>query len=500
MNVVTRFAPSPTGFMHVGGVRTALYAWLFARKHGGRFILRIEDTDKEREVAGSIPHIIESLTWLGIEWDEGVDKGGPHAPYLQSKRLPLYRTYAEKLIASGHAYPDPYSESELEAFRNQAIAEKRAFLFRDHRPTEIMPWDGTRPLRFRAPRIVRYEWDDLVRGHLSAGEEAIDDFILIKSDGYPTYNLAHIVDDIEMGVTHVMRGEEFIASTPKFLSLYEALGATPPAFVTMPVILGPGGTKKLSKRDGAKDILEYRAEGYVPEAMMNFLALLGWNPGTEQEFFSPKELTQAFDLARIQSSGAGFDETKLRSINQHWMRTFSVDEFITRGDLYAPDTEILRKAVHLLQERAQTFGEAREMLSAKPSKGSPDGLSDNPFRGELSCLFTEPSLDRSQLLAKEPPEHQEMTKNALECLSKAIESLPEGVSTEAVKEAIMPLADAEEAKGKGGRGAVLWPLRYALSGRERSPDPFTLISILGTKESVSRIGNAIAIASTKADQ
>lgn len=476
MSVVTRFAPSPTGFMHVGGVRTALYAWLFARKHGGRFILRIEDTDKEREVAGSIPHIIESLAWLGIEWDEGVDKGGPHAPYLQSKRLELYRTYAERLIKSGHAYPDPYSESEVEAFRNQAIAEKRAFLFRDHRPAESEPWDGTKPLRFRAPRIARYEWSDLARGSLSAGEEAIDDFILIKSDGYPTYNLAHIVDDIEMGVTHIMRGEEFIASTPKFLSLYEALGATPPAFVTMPAILGPGGTKKLSKRDGAKDILEYRAEGYLPEAMMNFLALLGWNPGTEQEFFSPKELIQAFDLARIQASGAGFDETKLRSINQHWMRKLSVEEFIARGNLSAPDTEKLRKTVHLLQERAQTFAEAREMLT-----------------GELSCLFTEPVLDRSKLLAKELSGREEMTKSALETLSGAVESLPEGVSAEAVKDAIMPLADAEEARGKGGRGAVLWPLRYALSGQERSPDPFTLISILGISESISRIRNAIAI-------
>lgn len=219
MNVVTRFAPSPTGFMHVGSLRTALYAWLYARKHNGRFILRIEDTDKEREVAGSIPHIIESLKWLGINWDEGVDIGGPHAPYLQSERLALYRTYAERLIATGHAYPDPYTEEELETLREKAVAEKRPFLFRDHRPSTSEPWDGKKPLRFRAPRIARYEWDDIVRGHLSAGEEAIDDFILIKSDGYPTYNLAHIIDDIEMGVTHVMRGEEFISSTPKFLSL-----------------------------------------------------------------------------------------------------------------------------------------------------------------------------------------------------------------------------------------------------------------------------------------
>ncbi len=474
--VVTRFAPSPTGFMHVGGVRTALYSWLFARKHNGRFILRIEDTDKEREVAGAIPHIIESLSWLGIEWDEGVDRGGPHAPYLQSERLETYRAYAEKLIAGGHAYPDPYAESELETFRQKAALEKRPFLFRDHRPETSEPWDGTKPLRFRTPRIMRYEWDDLARGQLSAGEEAVDDFILIKSDGYPTYNFAHIVDDILMGVTHVMRGEEFISSTPKFLSLYEALGVTPPAFVTMPVILSPDGKKKLSKRDGAKDILEYRTEGYLPEAMMNFLALLGWNPGTEQEFFSKEELIQAFDLNRIQISGAGFDETKLLSVNQYWMRQLSVDDFIARGNISVPDIQKLRKVVPLLKDRAHTFNEARTMLS-----------------GELDCLFNEPSIERNRIVAKEPPERPGITKSALEGLSKAIETLPEGVPAETVKNTLMPLADAEEGRGKGGRGAVLWPLRYVLSGQERSPDPFTLIEILGSAETLSRIQKAIGI-------
>lgn len=475
--VVTRFAPSPTGFMHVGGVRTALYAWLFAKKHNGRFILRIEDTDKEREVAGSISHIIESLQWLGIDWDEGVDKGGPHVPYLQSERLDLYRSYAHKLIASGHAYADPYSENELEALRSNAEGEKRPFLFRDHRPENSELWDGTKPLRFRAPTIKRYEWDDLVRGKLSAGEEAVDDFILIKSDGYPTYNFAHIVDDIEMEVTHVMRGEEFISSTPKFLSLYEALGVTPPAFATLPVILGPGGKKKLSKRDGAKDILAYRSEGYLPEAFVNFLALLGWNPGTEQEFFSKEELIQAFDIGRVQVSSAGFDETKLKSINQHWMRQLSTEDFISRGSLEANDPRKLHLAVPLLKDRAQTFTEARDMLTK-----------------ELSCLFIEPSLSKDTLLAKELPGRSGMTKNALVDLLGVIQSLPQGdLSADAIKTRIMPLADTEETKGRGGRGAVLWPLRYALSGQERSPDPFTLISILGSKEAISRIQKAIGI-------
>lgn len=474
--VVTRFAPSPTGFMHVGGVRTALFAWLFARKHNGRFILRIEDTDKAREVVGSIPHIIESLSWLGIEWDEGVDKGGPHAPYLQSERLDSYRTYAQKLIAAGYAYVDPYTKEEVEEFRKTAEAEKKAFLYREHRPLTNESWDGTKPLRFKAPRIVRYTWNDLVRGELSAGEEALDDFILMKSDGYPTYNFAHIVDDIEMGVSHVIRGQEFISSMPNYLSLYEALGITPPVFATMPPILNETGNKKLGKRDGAKDILDYRAEGYLPEAMMNFLALLGWNPGTEQEFFSKQELIDAFDLSRVQPSGAQFDETKLLSVNQHWMRELSDDEYLSQGKLTASNEERLRKIAPLLKERAHTFAEAREMLT-----------------GEFSCFFSTPSLEREKLVAKEPADRSGLTQTALEGVLGLISALPEGVSVEEVKEALMPFADAEEAKGKGGRGAVLWPLRYALSGQERSPDPFTLIAILGVPEASLRVRSAIAI-------
>lgn len=474
--ITTRFAPSPTGFMHVGSVRTALYAWLYARKHKGRFILRIEDTDKEREVTGSIPHIISSLKWLGIEWDEGVDKGGPFAPYLQSQRLELYHTYAQKLAAAGLAYPDPYTEEELSALRAKAENEHRPFLFRDHRPHVQEPWDGSAPLRFRTPQIKRYTWHDAVRGELSAGEEALDDFILIKSDGYPTYGFAHIVDDIEMRVTHVMRGEEFISSTPKFLSVYEALGVTPPIYATMPVILGPDGKKKLSKRDGAKDLLEYRAEGYLPEAFVNYLALLGWNPGTEQEFFTPEELIEAFDLPRIQSSGARFDDVKLRTINQHWMRQLSTQEYLARGAFAVADPRKLALAVPLLKERADTFAAAADLL-----------------KGELSCLFSAPTLEKDLLVKKEPPELPGLTKEALIAAQELIRGLPEGVSAQAVKETIMPLAEQFEAKGKGGRGGVLWPLRYALSGEERSPDPFTLIHILGAAESNARVKSALGI-------
>src|SRR3989344_2816197 len=290
--VITRFAPSPTGFMHVGGVRTALYAWLLARKNNGKFILRIEDTDKEREVEGSIEHIEQSLKWLGLNWDEGPDIGGPHAPYIQSERLEKYKEYANILIKKGFAYADPYTETEIEDFRKKAEAEKRAFLYREHRPENPPAWDGTKPLRFKDLELKRMAWSDIIWGELSAGPEALDDFILIKSDGYPTYNFAHIVDDIEMGVTHVMRGQEFIASTPKFLSIYEALGIEPPLFATTPPIMAADGKKKLGKRDGAKDILDYEKEGYLPEAMINYLAFLGFNPGEgdNREIMSQEEI------------------------------------------------------------------------------------------------------------------------------------------------------------------------------------------------------------------
>ncbi|HEX2792733.1 MAG TPA: glutamate--tRNA ligase [Candidatus Paceibacterota bacterium] len=476
MTVRTRFAPSPTGFLHVGGVRTGLYAYLFAKKHGGQFLLRIEDTDKEREVEGSVAHIIESLRWLGINWDEGPEHEGPHAPYTQSERLPLYTKYAERLVAVGHAYVDPYTETELEAFRAQAEAQKRPFLFRDHRPAESAPWTGQETLRFKVPTVKRFTWNDAVRGELSAGEEALDDFVLIKKDGYPTYNFAHVVDDIEMEITHVMRGEEFISSTPKFLSLYEALGATPPVYATLPVILGPDGNKKLSKRDGAKDLLDYRTEGYLPEAVVNYLALLGWNPGTDEEFFTPDQLAEAFTLERVQKSGARFDEDKLFHINQHWMRKLSDEAFIEAGGFAAGNAEMLLKAVPLLKERARTFGEARAMLE-----------------GELSGLFSMPALAKETLLAKEPEGRAGLTKTALEGVLELLPAIPDGASAEDVKETLMPYANAEEERGKGGRGGVLWPLRYALSGQERSPDPFTLIALLGVHEASSRVRNAIAI-------
>jgi glutamyl-tRNA synthetase len=358
----TRFAPSPTGYLHVGGVRTALFAWLLAKQSGGQFILRLEDTDKVREVEGSGQHIMDSLNWLGLAWDEGIGKGGPHKPYLQSERLDDYKEWAQKLVAMGRAYADPYTKDEVEAFRQEAQKTKKPFLFRDHRPENPPAWDGSRPLRFKSDPKA-YEWEDAVMGKLSAGEEAVDDFILIKSDGYPTYNFAHIIDDLAMECTHVIRSQEFVASTPRFLNLYEALGIERPVLATVPMVLGPDGKKKLSKRDGAKDILDYAREGYLPEALINFMASLGWNDGTEQEVFSVDELIQKFSLDRVQKGGAHFDERRLLWMNGAHIRGLPIDELYDRVENFWPpeadpyEPEYRKLVLALVQERLKFFGE-----------------------------------------------------------------------------------------------------------------------------------------------
>ncbi len=358
----TRFAPSPTGFLHVGGVRTALFAWLLARQTNGQFILRLEDTDKVREVEGSGQHIMDSLRWLGLQWDEGLEVGGPHGPYKQSDRLAIYKEWGQKLVNKGRAYADPYTPEQLAEFRQAAKTAKQPFLFRTHRPENPPEWDGTQPLRFKS-EPKPYEWEDAVMGKLSAGAEAVDDFIIMKSDGYPTYNFAHIIDDHLMECTHIIRAQEFIASVPKFLNLYEALGIERPILATMPFVMGPDGKKKLSKRDGAKDVLDYKKEGYLPEAIINFMATLGWNDGTEQEIFSINELIQKFSLNRVQKGGAKFDEQRLTWINGYQIRNLSSDDLYERvRDYWPPEAttagdDYKKQVLGLVQERLKFFAE-----------------------------------------------------------------------------------------------------------------------------------------------
>jgi glutamyl-tRNA synthetase len=471
--VVTRFAPSPTGFVHVGGVRTALYAWLWAHKNNGIFILRIEDTDKEREVEGSIDQIVNSLTWLGLNFDYGPKgKGkedGPNAPYIQSERLDIYKKYADILIAKGYAYPDPYSSDEVEKFRQNAEANKKPFLYREHRPEVFSIWDGSKPLRFKTPEIKSYKWNDLVQGDLSAGPEALDDFILIKSDGYPTYNFAHIVDDIEMNVTHVVRGQEFISSTPKFLSVYEALGVKPPFFVTTPPILGADGNKKLSKRDGAKDILDYEKEGYLPEAMTNYLAFLGFNPGGEKEVYTREDLIEVFDLSKIQHSGAKWSDDKLNWLNKEHMKLLPKEE-IEKNILKRLPEEIRNpKLVPVIFERISKWGDIETMLGA----------------GELNLFFKFPDIKKEKLIYKNSA--PEKIASNLKLAVKALEEISEeNFTAENIKNNLMMIANNLES-----RGELLHPVRYALSGLDKSPDPFIIASVLGKNETISRLQKAI---------
>ena len=478
-SVVTRFAPSPTGFMHIGGIRTALFAYLWARKNNGIFILRIEDTDKEREVAGSMEHITESLHWLGINWDFGPENPGPFGSCIQSERLDTYLKIAHDLVERGLAYPDPYTQEELDGFRTKAEAERRPLLMREHRPDTFAIWDGKAPLRFKVPEIKRFKWHDEVRGDLEAGEESVDDFIIIKSDGFPTYNFAHIIDDEAMGVTHIFRGDEFISSTPRFLALYEALGITPPKFVALPPILRADKTKKLGKRDGAKDILEYRTEGYLPDAMVNFLALIGWNPGTEQELFDREALLQAFDISRIQIHGGVFNEEKLQWLNREYLLKLSDSDFyayiapalqdaLGKRNIAVTET-VARKLTSVIRERINVSGDIATMAQ----------------EGEFDLYFADPTIEQSKL----PTKNESMTdvKRHLTHVRGQVAALGDDITNdpEKIKAALWDYATQE------GRGNVLWPLRYALTGRERSPDPFIVASIIGKDIALRRIDNAL---------
>lgn len=470
--IVTRFAPSPTGFLHIGGVRTALFAYFWARKNQGTFILRIEDTDKSREVEGSIQHIQDSLSWLGIDWDFGPDKPGTFGSCLQSDRLGIYRQYAEKLLAKGLAYPDPYTPEELTAFRNKADAEKRPFLFRNHRPETFSTWDGHTPLRFKVPEIKRYHWHDAVRGDLEAGEEMLDDFIIIKADGYPTYNFAHIVDDAEMQVTHVIRGEEFIASTPKFLSLYDALELAYPTFVTVPPIMGPDGKKKLSKRDGAKGILDYKTDGYLAATMNNFLALIGWNPGGEQEIFTMSELIEAFSLEKIQRSGGAFNLEKLAWMNGEHLKQLTEEQFLDYTQAALPESirnlpefseTRLRRLIPVIRERINV---AYEITAAAEA-------------GDYHFAFAAPSVEPKTLAWKNDSDQTAWKPRLIEVA--AMLQTADFSSPDTIKEALWSYAE------QIGKGEVLWPLRVALTGQERSPDPFTVAYIIGQDSTLSRL-------------
>ena len=432
--VITRFAPSPTGYLHAGNYRTAVFAYLFAKHSGGKFIVRMEDTDVARSKPEYETNIIDALTWLRLPADE---------QYRQSEHRPRHKELLEKLISDGTAYVS--------------------------KEMPKTPEEREEVIRFKNPGGT-VTFTDVIRGEITTDVTDLGEFIIARSLDEPVFHFAVVVDDEDEGVTHVIRGGDHISNTARQMLIQRALGFKTPMYAHLPLIMD-SSHKKLGKRTGAKAITDYRDEGILPEAMLNYLAFLGWNPGDDREYMSRDELVKAFDLSRVQKGSAVFDEVKLFSVNQHWMRKLSNDDFLANLKVQCP-----MPIITLLKERAKTFKEAREMLA-----------------GELSCFFNEPKLDKNLLIAKEPTDRSVIAITALKGLLGPIKALSEGLSSEAVKRVIMPFADAEEAKGSGGRGAVLWPLRYSLSGQERSPDPFTLISILGIEESVSRIQKAIAI-------
>ena len=432
--IVTRFAPSPTGALHIGGARTALYNWLFARKNNGKFILRIEDTDKERSKKEYENGIIESLKWLGLEWDEF---------YRQSERGDIYKKYIEKLITNGFAY----ISDEIEGDSKQVI-------------------------RFKNPK-KKIKFNDIVLGEIEFDTTDLGDFIIAKDTETPLYHLTVVIDDCQMGITHAIRGQEHISNTPRQILILEALGVPRPLYAHIPLILAPDRSK-LSKRHGAVSTLEYRDLGYLPEALLNFIALIGWNPGGEKEVFNLKELIDEFKLERVQKAGAIFDTVKLDFINREHIKMLSEEEKLKeiiaclRRQARLPEApkDILQKISPLILERISKWGDIDEMLKT----------------GELQYFWQTPKYSTEILTWKNQAPAE--AKKHLEQTAKFLESV-ENWDTEGIKSAVWDYAAAE------GRGQVLWPLRVALSGRQKSPDPFMLASILGKKGTLERIGKAI---------
>jgi len=505
--VRVRFAPSPTGPLHIGGVRTALYNYLLARKLGGKMLLRIEDTDQNRFVPGAEEYILEALAWCGIVIDEGVGVGGPHAPYKQSERKPMYKQYADQLIADGHAYYAFDTPEELDAMRARLQAAKvpnpqyNSITRAQMRNSLTLPEDEVKALldsgtqyviRLKVPRKEEVRFQDLIRGWVVVHSSAIDDKVLMKSDGMPTYHLANIVDDHLMEISHVIRGEEWLPSAPLHVLLYRYLGweKTMPQFAHLPLLLKPDGTGKLSKRDGDRlgfpvFPLEwrgldaetgeptmsrgYREEGYLPEALVNFLAFLGWNPGSQQEIFSMDELTQAFSIERVSKSPAKFDQNKVKWFNEHYLRAKPNAE-LTPYLLTALEAH----GIACSPEKAeQIVGVMKERVSFP-----------NDFWQEAKYFFQPPSSYDEQVVGKK---WNPQVNAALAAYADALAERPE-TTAEGLKARFNQAMETQGLKP----GQVLQLLRVAITGGAAGPDLFETLAILGNDEVVARLRVAVA--------
>lgn len=476
----TRFAPSPTGYLHIGGLRTALYAYLLAKQHNGQFILRLEDTDVERYVEGAAEAIYKGLKWAGLQYDEGPDIGGSFAPYIQSQRLDIYKKYAQELLAKGHAYYCFCDKATLETMRQEQTDKKQAPKY-DRRCLALSKEEINIKLVDNTPHVIRLKIpadrtiivNDLVRGQVVYKSDELDDQVLLKSDGYPTYHLAVVVDDHEMKITHVTRTEEWLPSTPKHVLLYEYFGWDAPQWAHLPLLLNADKTK-MSKRKGDVAVDDYIKKGYLPEAMINFLAFLGWNPGTEKEIYSMEELLKEFSLERVHKAGAIFNIEKLNWYNAYYLKQLPLEKLTELCIPYLTDLPShqewsdkskLKKIIALEQERLQTLSEIGE---------------------HIAFFFELPEYDKLLLKWKEMSDKE--IKKSLEAAQEIIANIPDNEFSKAnLQEKLIAKAGEHNNKGE-----LLWPLRVALSGQKNSPPPFDIAEIMGKEESLKRIEKAIA--------
>ncbi len=478
--VRTRFAPSPTGFLHIGGLKTFLYAYLFAKKNGGTCVLRIEDTDQKRYVEGGMEQIIWSLKWGGVEYAEGPDIDGPFGPYIQSQRLPLYKKYADELVSKGFAYHCFCTSERLEQMRMLQQQNKQAPRYDRYCFKNISLDDAQKRMQAGEPYVIRMKVPvgrpivvhDLIKGDVTYNSSEIDDQVLMKSDGYPTYHLAVVVDDHLMEMTHVIRADEWLPSTPKHIMLFEFFGWEVPQFAHVPPLLAADGKKKLSKREGSVSVDEFDKQGYLPEAMMNYLALSGWNPGTTQEMFTREELIQQFSLERCQKSGAVFDYKRLNWFNGQYIRNKTVQElalllkpFIKDEPWYREDELFLQRAAEEVKVRMETLVQGKEMMATFYQVGEYDSTLICSEKMKVDAAGAKAVL---QVVAER---YEQLTDWNKENLQKVLVDL---VAEQSLK-----------------NGQVFWPLRVVLSGTQASAGAYEMAYVLGKEETLKRIQSGI---------
>jgi glutamyl-tRNA synthetase len=477
-----RFAPSPTGYLHVGGARTALFNWLYVRRHGGVFVLRIEDTDAERSSWDMVQGIVDGMRWLGLDWDEGPDVGGPHAPYFQSERLQKYRDAAERLVAEGHGYYCYCNPEELARKRDASQGKGEGWTY-DRTCLSLPKEEIGRREAAKLPRAIRFlvpegrtEFVDIVRGTIAIDHANIEDFVVLRSDMHPTYHLSVVVDDIDMAITHVVRGEDHISNTPKQVLLYQAFGKATPAFAHLPLILGPD-KKRLSKRHGATSVMEYERLGYLPEAMVNFLALLGWSPGDDREVMTRGELIKAFTLEGIGGGNAVFNPEKLDWMNSQHILRMPAEEVLRRIE---PD---LRAAGlwrdDLAGSRREWFYRVIELLKARAKKLSDFAVTSRPFLADE--IDYDPEAVRKHLSQPDAA----ATLAALRDRLATVDPFAAGPLEAAIRE----LAEARCVKA----GALIHPLRVATTGQAVSPGIFDVVELVGKERTLKRLQAAAEI-------